>query len=185
MAQKKSSGHQTKGISLNDTRWHFIESHFGGLSPEIPKLNSAETSSFPKSEEDLYDMGTSHERFAKQDKERQSYIDELAKLRERIQEELDRSPEVIEVSNLFEARQPEVEELSPFLPVVATLQLPERFNCRKRRLFGVNRWIDSSSFMMEESFCSPRYRPESARSEVSKIFGKNYSTFFLRPESTK
>lgn len=137
MKRRRSSGHRTKEVGLDDKHWRFIESHFGGLQAVFPDLESPASSSESQMEEALYDTSRRHEMYAKQQKLEQTYRDEFNKLRERIQRELETRPEVVEVSHLFDAEELEVVESSPFLPLVVTVQLPKRFQLLEKELVGV------------------------------------------------
>ena len=63
-----------------------------------------------------------------QQKLAQTYRAELNELRERIQKEkpLKSCLEVVDVSDLFDGEEMELVQSSPFLPLVVTLELPER-----------------------------------------------------------
>ena len=137
MQRPKSSGHHTKEVRLDDKHWRFIESHFGGLRVVFPDLELTTSSSESELEEELYDTSRRQEIFAEQRRLEQTYQDESNKLRERIQKELETRPEVIGVSDLFDAEELEVVETSPFLPLVVTVQLPKRFQLLERERVGV------------------------------------------------
>jgi len=148
MSTDKPSGKKLD-TGLEGTSWEFVELRFGGLNFRYSDIEKRVGKAGYTVEDLSLDFARLKKRTEEVDEQYKQLSKETTKIRKAVLEELSKRTEISAVSDLFD--QKEVERpgfkhllIGPFAPLVAILQLPERFQDIDKSLPGKH----AEKFMM-------------------------------------